>query len=328
MFKHEVLEAFGRAFLLPNDAALKVLPVKGWRELLMADVYVNMLHSAIDFHIEDVDDLLSVDSADSLIDPKIEHLPYPAMWVDYRYGPNLSLRNGCLLIEPEHFLKDCWENYVTSDKLDAADFPISNVKFMVIPFTYTTQFNWIFVGCEGFILKSPMMKNGEPFNLLAMNTARDFFGVMLMYGLMDRADLKRVRADAFVFAEQAIEMFGRLLTLLTCKNIGQQKVTTIIAAKDIRPRKRGSHLKRRKKEIDYHILTLKLPNHVQKEYNLPEEVPFSQRNSIGGNSFMKRGHFKTFTEERPLFGKYTGTWWWEPAFAHKRDKGYNIKITS
>lgn len=25
---------------------------------------------------------------------------------------------------------------------------------------------------------------------------------------------------------------------------------------------------------------------------------------------MARGHFKTFTEEAPLFGKYTGTYWW------------------
>ena len=25
---------------------------------------------------------------------------------------------------------------------------------------------------------------------------------------------------------------------------------------------------------------------------------------------LMRGHFKTYTEEAPLFGKYTGTWWW------------------
>jgi hypothetical protein len=26
-----------------------------------------------------------------------------------------------------------------------------------------------------------------------------------------------------------------------------------------------------------------------------------------------RGHFKTFTPEKPLLGKYSGTWWWQPS---------------
>jgi hypothetical protein len=27
---------------------------------------------------------------------------------------------------------------------------------------------------------------------------------------------------------------------------------------------------------------------------------------------IARGHFKTFTEEAPLFGKWTGMYFWEP----------------
>lgn len=27
---------------------------------------------------------------------------------------------------------------------------------------------------------------------------------------------------------------------------------------------------------------------------------------------LVKGHFKTYDTERPLFGKYTGTWWWTP----------------
>ncbi|MGI9255064.1 MAG: hypothetical protein ACR2J8_15075, partial [Thermomicrobiales bacterium] len=30
---------------------------------------------------------------------------------------------------------------------------------------------------------------------------------------------------------------------------------------------------------------------------------------------VARGHFKTYTTEKPLFGKYTGTYWWD---AHVR----------
>lgn len=34
-----------------------------------------------------------------------------------------------------------------------------------------------------------------------------------------------------------------------------------------------------------------------------------------------RGHFKTYTAEKPLYGKLTGTWWWAPSVRGNRDHG-------
>ena len=34
-----------------------------------------------------------------------------------------------------------------------------------------------------------------------------------------------------------------------------------------------------------------------------------------------RGHFKTYTEEKPLYGKLTGTWWWAPSVRGKKENG-------
>lgn len=34
-----------------------------------------------------------------------------------------------------------------------------------------------------------------------------------------------------------------------------------------------------------------------------------------------RGHFKEFTDEAPLFGKWTGMYWWEPAVRGKAERG-------
>lgn len=34
-----------------------------------------------------------------------------------------------------------------------------------------------------------------------------------------------------------------------------------------------------------------------------------------------RGHFKTYTEDKPLYGKLTGTWWWNPAVRGNRNNG-------
>jgi len=34
-----------------------------------------------------------------------------------------------------------------------------------------------------------------------------------------------------------------------------------------------------------------------------------------------RGHFKEYTKEKPLFGKYTGTYWWQPTMRGNKKKG-------
>jgi hypothetical protein len=43
-----------------------------------------------------------------------------------------------------------------------------------------------------------------------------------------------------------------------------------------------------------------------------------------------RGHFKTYTAERPLLGRFTGTYWWQPHLAGKNtsalvEKDYAIE---
>ena len=55
-------------------------------------------------------------------------------------------------------------------------------------------------------------------------------------------------------------------------------------------------------------------------YTSPENVRFH----------LCRGHFKTFTEDKPLFGKYAGTFWWNPHSRGNKDIGtvekeYSVK---
>lgn len=40
---------------------------------------------------------------------------------------------------------------------------------------------------------------------------------------------------------------------------------------------------------------------------------------------LVRGHFKTFTADRPLFGSRVGTWWWSPIARGTEDAGVVIK---
>lgn len=56
-------------------------------------------------------------------------------------------------------------------------------------------------------------------------------------------------------------------------------------------------------------------------------VPFAElkRRALGAPTGAMQplhwvmGHPKTFTAERPLFGKHVGTYWWQPSL-HGRDK--------
>ena len=40
---------------------------------------------------------------------------------------------------------------------------------------------------------------------------------------------------------------------------------------------------------------------------------------------IARGHWKNYTEDKPLFGKLVGTYWWESQFRGSKKKGVVIK---
>lgn len=85
------------------------------------------------------------------------------------------------------------------------------------------------------------------------------------------------------------------LTFMNCKNV-TLKETSNEAMRKAFERRRGC------KPLRYHVLNI-------------ESVIARTRGASGGLSMfnalhMCRGHFKTFTKERPLFGKVAGRFWW------------------
>lgn len=107
------------------------------------------------------------------------------------------------------------------------------------------------------------------------------------------------------------------LNLLTCKNIE-------VRTKEEKP---SSKLLKKDKILERTSdIIIKLPGKgVVYENETIKEVKFNERSKIGAVG-QKRGHFKTFTEERPLFGKHVGTWWWSPVFQSKK-RNYKVEIT-
>ena len=133
--------------------------------------------------------------------------------------------------------------------------------------------------------------------------------------------------------EETILQFGKelndevgacatMVNILNCQNV---------ITKDVEPpeklnRKRKKH--RQTPLYSYKILEVvkgkpktKDAGSVPWDYKSPEAVRFH----------LCRGHFKTYTEDRKLFGKYTGTFWWNPQSRGDRSKGvvekeYSVKV--
>ncbi len=96
---------------------------------------------------------------------------------------------------------------------------------------------------------------------------------------------------------QMIRPVMAAIGLMNCKNITLER--------HARPHKQAKKSRRKRPDLpDYH--TIVLP---EKYSTLPTE-----KNADGTTSPIPlhkvRGHFKTYTKERPLMGKHVGTYWW------------------
>ena len=115
-----------------------------------------------------------------------------------------------------------------------------------------------------------------------------------------------------------LSLVERSIRLYNCKNIQTEKISAPIKLNKKR-------LKSGRQEIfDYHVLNLVLPSNKKRGYQ-EQTTPLSH-NRI----HLCRGHFKEYTKEHPLFGKYTGLYWWEPSVRGQNKDGivmkdYNIK---
>lgn len=94
--------------------------------------------------------------------------------------------------------------------------------------------------------------------------------------------------------------------LMNCKNVGLEKHSY---------RSRSSSAKARKREpkLEYHTIVL-------------PKSKAQRGDSQGGEHSTPaihkvRGHFKTYTAERPLLGKHVGTYWWPWQVRGDADKG-------
>lgn len=99
--------------------------------------------------------------------------------------------------------------------------------------------------------------------------------------------------------------------LMNCRNVDVREVS--------RPARRKGKGSRRKRIPQLSFNTIVLPN------ANPSGVEACHPGRAGQFAQHKvRGHFKTFTKEKPLFGKLTGTYWWGWQVRGNAANGINV----
>lgn len=101
-----------------------------------------------------------------------------------------------------------------------------------------------------------------------------------------------------------------LFSLLNAKNVVAERVSPALSRA---ARRRGEA-----PPISYHVLRVRPLAAIRSESGAPTgaQLPIH----------WVRGHFKIFTAERPLFGRFSGRFWWQPSL-HGRDKARRVDKT-
>ncbi|MHB8136639.1 MAG: hypothetical protein ACYDH1_20700 [Anaerolineaceae bacterium] len=103
------------------------------------------------------------------------------------------------------------------------------------------------------------------------------------------------------------------LMLLNCKNI--------VSEDNLPPEKLNKKRNKNGKQELFTYKTLKLVLPTESKNNGKEYLPSGAKVRI----HLCRGHFKNYTKESPLFGRYTGLYWWEPHIRGDKNEGIVIK---
>ena len=101
------------------------------------------------------------------------------------------------------------------------------------------------------------------------------------------------------------------ISLLHCTNV---KTETVVPP----PKLSRKHEKRHGRPlVRYQVLDVEPMRRILDEHGATDT---GLRHAL----HISRGHFKVFTEDAPLFGKHTGTYWWSPHIRGDAAEGVNV----
>jgi hypothetical protein len=286
--------------------------------------WIQSITDAQKFHMNTIIDIQSLLGSDLIFKGQNGNvrLPYKKTWIDFYMEPHTPekeaelIRKGKLSQEGDSLVK---KRAILAEEVDEATISVKIFNAFEEGYFYKKHFGkhyfepsiftyLIYIGGEntsdygqkGFFVDN---KNGNIQPQLAIK--EDAFEKILEKEgeLLSKRILRQDSQD--------ITQLNIFLILLSCKNI-----STI---DNNAPEKLN---KKRKKSFKcplftYKTLVIKPTGKSQRA----EEVQGLWENRL----HLCRGHFKTFTEEKPLFGRVTGRFWWQPSARGNKNKGIVMK---
>jgi hypothetical protein len=250
------------------------------------------------FHLGEVnsyDPLIKAAAAKGKAPLQGEHirLPYPYVYFDFTSNAFCAPIKGA---EPNRFACFCWEGNFKED----------NSRFIcTMPFRHSL---YTFNVARG---KHKTTALWEPDPYLYYN---DISAGEYRYDRVykDYIDYDAVEEDdKYQFYHQyVISVVHMAIEMLNCRNIEAVPASEVEGM----PRKKMTG---KKELVDYRVLVV-TPVGKSTKNSKPKHL---WRN----RAHLYRGHFKTYTKEKPLFGKYVGRYWWQAGLRGSNKEGLVLK---
>lgn len=228
-------------------------------------------------------------------------LPFSVCWFDWdidtsevKGGANESSRRAVLAIDIPK--KGCWA---------AMSFFYSDTSKQ-----WRSSFCWFFIS-RGCLWSNNEFRASVKIRGCHRELSLDEYesAILPLESVATEVVIKKGYIDSAVLQDQAdICDFEQVLKLFTCKNVTTQ--TTPAPAKLNKKRVKTGKLP----IYEYKTLHITLPGK-NKKNGMGQPIGTTQR------LHMCRGHFKEYTEDAPLFGRFTGRYWWQPSVRGDKSKG-------
>lgn len=277
MYAHQVVEDYTNSTKMMLERQKNMFG----QEVVVESIFLKKISEAIHYHFGDIAQIEAMVKTDDLFTGEYGEdvrLPFNACWFDYNVG---QAKAGFFLFE------------MAKNLLHVELFVYMQKGKMWVPNPYE-----VFVGLGETVEKiieenNPRFANKMEYRPLTQN-------IWIIYSgdqganLISKETVEPVRELPEL--KEHLRCLNMCLLLLTCKNIGSE----INKAPAKLNKKRA--LKNKGPLFDYRTLKLILP---KKKGKGPGSPGTEQEKRM----HLCQGHFRTYTDDAPLFGKLTGRFW-------------------
>lgn len=228
-------------------------------------------------------------------------LPYGAIWMEWSL-PNEPYMKGKKVTDDEGKQTN-FACYIYQDELD--DRMPRNADIAVMAQLLAWSPNWL--GEKG---EQPPVALNE----VAIKWGLDSQGLYVHESLSEWSPpniTEKTRAILNAEAKSNVFVACMALNLANCRNV------KIAQAGVVQVRRSGREKRQGVKPVRYH--TIVLPGMTVERGRVSRNQAKANADALALH--MVRGHFKTFSSDKPLLGKHVGTYWWNPAVRGNADKG-------